>query len=187
MKLITKIFIAGLVLVKLILVSIFICQIEFGNIFFDHEAIASETENTDGTTPVVDKTAEQKETIDLDFIIKKQAELKEQEAVIQKKREELMAIQKEVSQKLEEISKIRNEINAQMAEKKALEDGKIKHLIKIYSTMKPQRAASLIEKMDLKFSIDLLSMMKGEEVGNILSFVDLEKAAKISEGLAKNK
>lgn len=66
-------------------------------------------------------------------------------------------------------------------------DGKIKHLIKIYSSMKPQHAASLIEKLDLGFSINLLSMMKGEEVGNIFSFMDLEKAAKISEGRAKSK
>ena len=61
----------------------------------------------------------------------------------------------------------------------------MKHLIKAYSSMKPQVAASLVEKLETDFAVDLLSRMKGDVVGNILSFVDIEKAAKISEGLVK--
>jgi len=49
--------------------------------------------------------------------------------------------------------------------------------------MKPQSAAGLIEKLDKKLAVALLSKMKGEDVGKILSYVDIEKAAAISEGL----
>ena len=55
----------------------------------------------------------------------------------------------------------------------------------IYSAMKPVKAASLIEKLDIRLAIKLLSRMKGDTVGGILSFVDVERAAKISEGLIK--
>jgi flagellar motility protein MotE (MotC chaperone) len=49
--------------------------------------------------------------------------------------------------------------------------------------MKPKHAASLIEKMDTRLAIRLFSEMKGEVVGEILSYVKTEKAAEISEGL----
>jgi flagellar motility protein MotE (MotC chaperone) len=67
------------------------------------------------------------------------------------------------------------------------ENRKLKHLIQAYSTMKPQQAAALIEKLDIAFSIELLSSMKGDAAGKILSFVDLEKGARISEGLVRRK
>ena len=79
----------------------------------------------------------------------------------------------------------RDEIRSQMAVQEEVADKKLKHLIKAYSTMKPQKAATLIEKLDMKFAIELLSNMKGDAVGNILSFVDTERAARISEQLAR--
>jgi flagellar motility protein MotE (MotC chaperone) len=63
----------------------------------------------------------------------------------------------------------------------------MRHLIKAYSAMKPQKAASLVENLDTTFAIELLSKMKGEVVGDILSFVKVEKAARISQGLARRK
>ena len=74
-----------------------------------------------------------------------------------------------------------------MATKKTVQEQKLKHLIKAYSAMKPQKAASLIEKLEITFAIELLSKMKGDAVGNILSFIEIDKAAKISERLAKRK
>ncbi|MBW2001714.1 MAG: hypothetical protein JRI30_04265, partial [Deltaproteobacteria bacterium] len=74
-----------------------------------------------------------------------------------------------------------------MATKKTVQTQKLKHLIKAYSAMKPQKAASLIEKLDMTFSIELLSRMKGDAVGNILSFIEIDKAAKISEQLVRRK
>ncbi len=96
-----------------------------------------------------------------------------------------MAIQAEINTKIAVLTQLRNEIRAQMARKKTIEEKKIRHLIKAYSAMKPQKAASLIEKLEIAFATELLSNMKGDVAGNILSFVDVEKAARISEGLAK--
>ena len=97
-----------------------------------------------------------------------------------------MAIQEEINNKIVELTQLRNEIRAEMARKKRIEDKKLKHLVKAYSTMKPQKAASLIEKLDMDLTIELLSKMKGDVVGNILTFVDVDKAAKISEALLKD-
>ncbi len=50
-----------------------------------------------------------------------------------------------------------------------------------------QKAARLIEKLDIDLAIELLSNMKGDIVGDIFSFLDVQKAATISEELARKR
>jgi flagellar motility protein MotE (MotC chaperone) len=132
-----------------------------------------------------DSKEAEEEKIDINFLIMKKAALEEEEKRLAKKEAEIMAIQQEINNKIEKLTLLRNEIRSETAAKKTVEDQKLKHLIKVYSAMKPQNAAGLIEKLDKKLAIELLSMMKGEDVGKILSYVNIEKATAISEGLAK--
>jgi flagellar motility protein MotE (MotC chaperone) len=67
--------------------------------------------------------------------------------------------------------------------KRTAKENQVKHLIKIYSTMKPQKVAQLIEKLDINLITELFSRMKGDVVGQILSFVDTEIGARITQGL----
>ena len=106
---------------------------------------------------------------------------------MEKREAEMITFQEEINIKIEKLTKLRNEIKAQIATKEIFEKQKIKHLIKVYSAMKPQSAAGLLEKQDKVFAIELLSQMKGETVGEILTYVEKEKAAKLIEGLASRK
>jgi flagellar motility protein MotE (MotC chaperone) len=191
MKLLTQLFLGTLIIVKIVLGSVFIYQAELDPIVSERDAIASEEVQKEPAEPVeivqeTDKSPNEV-NIDLDSFLAKQAELREQEQELAKKREELLAIQEEIDNKIVELTRLRNEIKAMMARKETVEQDKIRHLIKVYSAMKPQKAASLVEKLDMKFAIELLSRMKGDVVGNILSFVNVEKAARISEALGKRK
>ena len=209
MKLLTQIFLASLIIIKIMIGSIFIYLIEPGTFFIDTNAIASEpkkhTESaarhatqlsttasqgngkqTDpGKAGRMDKNNDKEAIIDLKFLMKKKVELKAKEGEIAKNKAELKSIQEDITKKIEALKKLRDEIRAEMTKKKTAQEKRLKHLIKAYSAMKPQKAASLIEKLELGFAIELLSKMKGDAVGNILSFVDVEKAAKISQGLVK--
>jgi len=208
MRLLTQIFLASLIIVKIVLGSFFIYLVELDPLFLEVDAIASEEVQKDpegiaepvrhrpalrdsGEAGGEDEGIGEEEKIDLNFLLQKKAELKKQEEELAKKRAELMAelmaIQEEIKSKIAILTKLRNEIVAEMAKKKIFEEKKLKHLIKAYSAMKPRKAASLIERLNMDFSVELLSKMKGDVVGNILSFVDTEKAARISEHLAKRK
>jgi flagellar motility protein MotE (MotC chaperone) len=191
MKLLSQLLLGTLIIVKIVLGSVFIYQAELDPIVSERDAIASEEVQKEPAEPVeiVQETdnSPNEVNIDLDSFLAKQAELREQEQELEKKREELLAIQKEIDNKIAELTRLRNEIKDMMAKKETVEQDKIRHLIKVYSAMKPQKAASLVEKLDMTFAIELLSRMKGEVVGNILSFVNVEKAAKISEALGKRK
>ena len=201
MKLLSLIFLTSLIIIKIVLGSIFIYKVELDPLSLERNAIASEpqkdsdasvtlahhqeapSEEADGKS--VNSAIE--EHIDLNFLIRKKAEIEKEEEKLAKNRAELMAIQKNITSKIAKLTQLRNEIRAQMATKKTVQEQKLKHLIKAYSAMKSQKAASLIEKLEITFAIELLSKMKGDVVGNILSFIEIDKAAKISERLAKRK
>jgi len=187
----TQILIGSLILVKIVLGSIFLYQVEQDPLSLDRTALASEPKKE--TEPPKEENNNKKkkrvkrEKTDWQFLVQKRIELRKKEENLAKKRLELEGIQKEIKKEIQLLTKLRNEIRAEMAKKKAAQTKKVKHLIKAYSAMKPQKAAGLVEKLDTAFAIALLSKMKGDAVGNILSFLDTEKAAKISEGLVTQK
>lgn len=185
MKLSTQILLAFLITVKLILGAVVLYRVGLDSLFVGTNAIASELQANSKDAVALDAKENKEEKIDINFLIMKKAALEEEEKRLAKKEAELMVIQKEINNKIENLTRLRNEIRSEIAAKNAVEDQKLKHLIKVYSAMKPQNAADLIEKLDKKLAIELLSKMKGEDVGKILSYVNIEKATLISEGLAK--
>ena len=185
MKVRIQIFIVFLIIIKLSLGSVFMYRIGLGPFFMNADAIAAEQAKDIEVTPKKDEKKAKEETIDLKYIIKKKLEIEKEEKQIETKRAELLVIQDDINKKIAKLTKLRDEIRAEVDKKKAVEEKKFKHLIKVYSTMKPQNAAELIEKLDIKLAIELMSKMKGDVVGKILSFVKIEKAAKISEGIVK--
>jgi len=216
MKFLSLIFLASLIIVKIVLGSIFIYRVEVDPLSLQRNAIASEPQKDSETIVSPARLGESsseadgparrtageparhnpggenansavEEEIDLNFLLEKRAEIEKKEEELAKKRADLMAIQEDINNKIAKLTQLRNEIRAQMATKKTVQTQKLKHLIKAYSAMKPQKAASLIEKLDMTFAIELLSNMKGDVVGNILSFIEIDKAARISEQLAKRK
>jgi len=185
MKLRTQILLTFLIVIKLVLGSVFMYRIGVDPFFSDADAIAAEQAKDTEISGKKDEKKAKEETIDLNYLISKKLEIEKQEKSVAAKKAELLSIQDEINKKIEKLTELRDEIRAEVAKKKVIEDQKLKHLIKVYSTMKPQNAAELIEKLDIKLAIELMSKMKGDDVGKILSFVKIEKAAEISEGLVK--
>jgi flagellar motility protein MotE (MotC chaperone) len=231
MKVLTQIFLASLIILKIVMGSLFLYQIGLDPSILEGSAIASELQkDSEGikghaaslhnTAPAIgtparppvkpvrqqqiegkpvgqgdearamqvgveDEPYVEEEKLDLDFLHKRNDELVKREQELERKKTALLAIQEDISKKIATLTRLRNEIRAEMARKTTVEEQRLKHIIKAYSAMKPQKAASLIEKLDMDFAIELLSEMKGDIVGSILSFLDPQKAAKISEGLAR--
>jgi flagellar motility protein MotE (MotC chaperone) len=185
MRLRTQILLTFLIVIKLVLGSVFMYRMGLGPIFSNANAIAAEQPKDIEVSAKKGEKKAKEETIDLKYLISKKLEIEKQEKSVEVKKAELLAIQDEINKKIAELTQLRDEIRSEVAKKKTAEEQKFKHLIKVYSAMKPQNAAELIEKLDIKLAIELMSKMKGEAVGKILSFVKIEKAAEISEGLVK--
>ncbi len=115
----------------------------------------------------------------------KRVEIEMDRRQLERERKQLTALKQEIEANLIKLSAIQDSIQRKLDEQKMIRDNKIKHLIKIYTTMAPKKAAALIEKLDMEVIIELFSNMKGEHVGQILPHVSSEKAAEISEHLAR--
>lgn len=187
MKMLNHKFLASLIIIKIVLGFSFIYMVGFNPILSSGDAIASEEQKDlpDETKKEINDDPEEK--IELKFIQKKKIELDEKEYALEKKAEALLVIQEDINKKLALIKQLRNEITNKVIEQETIENEKLKHIVKAYSAMKPRKAASLVEKLDIGFAVEILSKMKAEEVGNILSNVTIEKAAKISKNLAEMK
>lgn len=183
MKRSSHVFLGSLILAKVGLVVLLLCHHGGHLFFFQKLAMAFEKEQSQGVPLQNDGGTGRSEPSELKAVLRVKAEINKEKDTLRREREELQAIQEEIAKKLAELSEVRNEIKAQMEIKKTAEEQRMKHLVKAYSAMKPQVAASLIEKLELAFAVEMLSRMPGDTVGSILSFVDKERAARICQGL----
>ncbi|MBF0224202.1 MAG: hypothetical protein HQK76_01990 [Desulfobacterales bacterium] len=125
---------------------------------------------------------------------KKKAIEQEKEMVEQEKRK-LELVKQEIESKIQELSNLNNQIEANLKkiseiettkanQQKAEEEVKIKQLVKVYTTMKPKTAAGLIDKLEIDVVMKIFQRMKGDQIAQILAYVNQDRAAKISELLA---
>jgi len=209
MKRANQVIVASLFTVKLVVGCFLIYQIGFDSVAFQGSAIASDFQKSpdEGERPASNSSSSPKleehgteakvhgaasgelpaeqEELDLDFLRQKRAQLKRREQEIEKKEHELLSIQEDLNKKISALTQLRDEIRSEIERKKNFNEMRLRHIVKAYSAMRPQKAAKLIEKLDIEFAIKLLSNMKGDIVGSILSFLDAQRAATISEELAK--
>ncbi|MFO8033384.1 MAG: magnesium transporter MgtE [Desulfohalobiaceae bacterium] len=111
-----------------------------------------------------------------DRVRKKQKEL-------QKKEEELTQLEERIDKKLARQKELKQELEEILDRAKSVQQGKIKHLVDVYSNMEPEQAANVLETLDQDIAVKILSGMRGRTAGEILSFVEADKAARLSEQL----
>jgi flagellar motility protein MotE (MotC chaperone) len=120
---------------------------------------------------------------------KREQELSEREAKIKKMEAELMPLKEEVETRMAEVNDLQNNLNAyaiKLAEReKALQDEKISHLVKTYSSMEAKKAADILDRLQLDIVVRILGNMKGKSAGAIMAEMTPEKGATISARLSQ--
>ncbi len=110
-------------------------------------------------------------------------------------RKQLESFEEQIDEKLENLNALKKQIEQDLAlldkkksqkelDKEAAYEAKIGRLVKMYAGMKPKAAAEIVNKMKLEVAQEIFLRMREASASQILSFVDSEKAAKISERLA---
>jgi len=136
--------------------------------------------------------------LESEIIQREREKLARERQKLENERQHLESVKKEIDQKIARLSEIQNTVQEKIKKQEALiaeykstqettMDKQFQHLLKIYSSMRSKNSAKLIDKLDTEIAIRLLSKMKGEQVGQILSYVPPEKAATLSEQLARSK
>lgn len=102
-----------------------------------------------------------------------------------RKEQELRTLEKSLDVKLEDLRALESKLQNMLKEADTLKDSKYRHLVDVYSNMKPKQAAQVLETLDEKIAVKILAGMKGRQAGEILGFVIPAKAARLSEALTK--
>lgn len=118
----------------------------------------------------------------------------EQWEILQKRQEELNTrevqlkqLEKQIDEKIKKLEELEASIKSEVEAYKIESNARVKHLVKIYSSMKPKAAASLMDKLDINVAVEVFLNMKGDAVGSILSYMETSKAASITKMLATYK
>jgi len=111
----------------------------------------------------------------------------EKEQQLRMREMELNELEKQLQIKVAELKTIEQSIKIEVENYRILSNERIRHLVKIYSSMKPKAAASLMDNMDLDVAVSVFLHMKGEIAGGIISYMDTQKAATITKKLATYK
>jgi flagellar motility protein MotE (MotC chaperone) len=110
-------------------------------------------------------------------------ELRRREQLLDRREQDLKALEQRVDRKLAELREMESSVQKMLEEAQSVKDARIKHLIGVYSNMKPKEAAKVLETLDQDIAVKILSGMQGRTAGEILSFVDTERAAVLTETL----
>ncbi|MBI5184359.1 MAG: hypothetical protein HZA01_01365 [Nitrospinae bacterium] len=156
----------------------------------DTPAVYAETKAESADTPASDQSSSPSPAINMEILetMKKRGEeLDARSAALDEREKQLNMLQLTIDGKLQKMNDVQKKIEQLLTAREDLIDRSIKHLVKVYSSMKPGEAASLIEKLDEDISIQILSKMKGKSAAKILEKMSTEAGSKLSDKIAKRK
>lgn len=96
---------------------------------------------------------------------------------------ELRELERQVQDKIKRLEEVEASIKSDLASYKFVSSERVKHLVKIYSSMKPNAAATLMNNLDTDVAVEVFLGMKGDIAGSILSYMEPVKAAGITQRL----
>jgi len=134
----------------------------------------------------------------LEGLEEKRTEIARAEERLNQERKRLDKFKQEIDEKLGNLTTLKEQIDKDLLgmegkkSEKEMEqqnafDAKMGRLVKMYSGMKPKKAAAIFDKMDIEVAKQIFSLMRETSASEILAFMESEKAAKISERIAFKK
>ncbi|SBW11142.1 conserved exported hypothetical protein [uncultured delta proteobacterium] len=102
-----------------------------------------------------------------------------------RKEQDMRALEKDLDERLMRLQELEVRIQAMLKEAEEIKSAKYRHLVDVLGNMKAKQAASVLETLDEKIAVKVLAGMRGRQAGEILTFVNPGKAARLSEALAR--
>jgi flagellar motility protein MotE (MotC chaperone) len=112
-----------------------------------------------------------------DLLDKREKELDQRETLLQ-------AAEKRLTDKMSDLEGVRTELVKLIEKRSQEDDSKLRSLVRIYESMKPKEAATILQEWDADKLVELISRMKEAKVGPILASMQPEKAKTVTTLLA---
>jgi len=110
--------------------------------------------------------------------------LDEREALLDEKERELKILEKDIEKRIRELKDIQERLEKPVRNAKEASQNRFRHLVGVYGSMEPSRAAALLDRMDEDTVVRIFAAMKSKKVAKILALMSAERAARISSELS---
>ncbi len=120
----------------------------------------------------------------LDIIQAEARQWRHRKEELDAKQKDLELLRSEIDERIKELKSLQSRLEGPAKKAKSAYDARFQHLVGVYSSMEPSRAALLLDKMDEDTVAKIFSTMKSKKVANILALMAPEKAARITDKLS---
>lgn len=117
----------------------------------------------------------------LSNLIKRSRELDQREESLNKLEQELDQRVKLVESQIAKVEQTRKEISEKLKDRIEQDQKKIEQLVEVYSSMRPNQAAKILEEIEEDLAIQIISKMKKKNAAEILNVMKFEKSSKFAE------
>ncbi|MBF0158206.1 MAG: hypothetical protein HQL58_01660 [Magnetococcales bacterium] len=117
----------------------------------------------------------------LESLERRRVELDERNKVLDRREQELQQLEGRLNKRVEALQSLRELIQKDMSDEKNVDDGNIKRLAKIFSSMKPQEAAQRLMALEHKMAVRVLKAMREKSAAKVLGKMDAQQATTLSE------
>ncbi len=112
-------------------------------------------------------------------------ELNTRKEELDRREQAITELETKLDQRVKELAALEANLKTMLDQAQKTKDEKLKHLIDVYTNMKPKQAAEVLETLDERIAVKILAGMKGRQAGEILTGVSAKKAATLSEALTR--
>ena len=178
-----NILILFIVLVKIAIVGGIVKNSETANSFLTvNEAAADSPVTADFAPPVrdvfEDSLSEERKL--LSSLMGKQKALNERENFLQSEERRLNLLRDEILSKIDSLQEIEKRLTTLLEMVEERDNRKYKSMAKLYESVPPARAGSMLEKLDTRTAAAIIMNMKSKKAGAILGHVNPAKSVEIT-------
>lgn len=101
-----------------------------------------------------------------------------------KERETIDAIRAEIVSQWDEIKKAKASFDKEVTDLNGIEEKNLKQLATSYESMKPEKAAEIVAKLDEATAVKTLFLMRERSAAKVMENMDKETAARLTERMA---
>ena len=116
----------------------------------------------------------------LQFIEKKQKELRVKEEQLEKEDKKLNVLKKDVEEKMTKYAKLLNDLDHKLKEIEKIRGERLDYIVKVYEGMPPEEAAGKLSALDEQTATEIFTKMKSKKAGAVMAYMDARKAASIT-------
>lgn len=112
------------------------------------------------------------------------AKFYEKNKELELKEKELKVLESRIQEQMNALKELETSIEEKLNKLEAIQDQRVKLLVKAISEMRASKAAQVLINMDKDMAIKIMGQLKSTEIANILSSMPPEKAAELSSALS---